>query len=253
MSAQTVRLPGREHIPDYPKGYVAVNVIQLIFSIILIGCSGFALAVLPTLAGVFIMISSLVSFAISIWLISARQCAPQAFNYWASIAFDVFLFVFYLIGWALSAIASIFWMGSIYGIVNAVMAVFGAFNWYVHPLRRASSFPFFQFHILTTQSRIMFIVALIVDAVVVARHRRAGLRNKPGLPVAATTTTVPQSKEEQYQMTPQPYPVQAAPAFQPVDPNAQYYAQQPQQPYPGQPPVPGQVPQYTVPAQQPQY
>uniref|UniRef100_A0A8H7TMY9 MARVEL domain-containing protein n=1 Tax=Bionectria ochroleuca TaxID=29856 RepID=A0A8H7TMY9_BIOOC len=229
MSAQTVRLPGREHIPDYPKGYVAVNVIQLIFSIILIGCSGFALAVLPTLAGVFIMISSLVSFAISIWLISARQCAPQAFNYWASIAFDVFLFVFYLIGWALSAIASIFWMGSIYGIVNAVMAVFGAFNW------------------------IMFIVALIVDAVVVARHRRAGLRNKPGLPVAATTTTVPQSKEEQYQMTPQPYPVQAAPAFQPVDPNAQYYAQQPQQPYPGQPPVPGQVPQYTVPAQQPQY
>ncbi|CAI6080882.1 hypothetical protein V2G26_011789 [Clonostachys chloroleuca] len=229
MSAQTVRLPGREHIPDYPKGYVAVNVIQLIFSIILIGCSGFALAVLPTLAGVFIMISSLVSFAISIWLISARQCAPQAFNYWASIAFDVFLFIFYLIGWALSAIASIFWMGSIYGIVNAVMAVFGAFNW------------------------IMFIVALIVDAVVVARHRRAGLRNKPGLPVAATTTTVPQSKEEQYQMTPQPYPVQAAPAFQPVDPNAQYYAQQPQQPYPGQPPVPGQVPQYTVPAQQPQY
>ncbi|CAH0014389.1 unnamed protein product [Clonostachys rhizophaga] len=229
MSAQTVRLPGREHIPDYPKGYVAVNVIQLIFSIILIGCSGFALAVLPTLAGVFIMISSLVSFAISIWLISARQCAPQAFNYWASIAFDVFLFIFYLIGWALSAIASIFWMGSIYGIVNAVMAVFGAFNW------------------------IMFIVALIVDAVVVARHRRAGLRNKPGLPVAATTTTVPQSKEEQYQMTPQPYPVQAAPAFQPVDPNAQYYAQQPQQPYPGQPPVPGQVPQYTVPAQQHQY
>ncbi|CAG9989958.1 unnamed protein product [Clonostachys byssicola] len=231
MTAQTVRLPGREHIPDYPKGYVAVNVIQLIFSIILIGCSGFALAVLPTLAGVFIMISSLVSFAISIWLISARQCAPQAFNYWASIAFDVFLFIFYLIGWALSAIASIFWMGSIYGIVNAVMAVFGAFNW------------------------IMFIVALIVDAVVVARHRRAGLRNKPGLPVgaAATTTTVPQTKEEQYQMTPQPYPVQAAPAFQPVDPNAQYYAQQPQQPYPGQPPVQGQVPQYTVPAQQPQY
>ncbi|CAH0056680.1 unnamed protein product [Clonostachys solani] len=223
MSAQTVRLPGREHIPDYPKGYIAVNVIQLIFSIILIGCSGFALAVLPTLAGVFIMISALVSFAISIWLISARQCAPQAFNYWASIAFDVFLFIFYLIGWALSAIASIFWMGSIYGIVNAVMAVFGAFNW------------------------IMFIVALIVDAVVVARHRRAGLRNKAGLPVAAAAA--PQSKE-QYQMTPQPYPVQAAPAFQPVDPNAQYYAQQP---HPGQPPVPGQVPQYTVPAQQPQY
>ncbi|VUC35969.1 unnamed protein product [Clonostachys rosea] len=223
MSAQNVRLPGREHIPDYPKGYIAVNVIQLIFSVILIGSSGYSLAILPTLGGIFIMISALVSLAISIWLISARQCAPQAFNYWASIAFDVFLFIFYLIGWALSAIAAIFWMGSIYGIVNAVMAVFGAFNW------------------------IMFIVALIVDAVVVARHRRAGLRNKPGLPVAAAVA--PESKE-QYQMTPQPYPVQAAPAFQPVDPNAQYYAQQP---HPGQPPVHGQVPQYTVPAQQPQY
>lgn len=40
------RAPGREHIPLYPKGFVAIRIIQLIFSIVCLGLSAFGIAYL---------------------------------------------------------------------------------------------------------------------------------------------------------------------------------------------------------------
>ena len=40
------RAPGKEHIPLYPKGFVAIRVIQLILSIVCLGLSAFGIAYL---------------------------------------------------------------------------------------------------------------------------------------------------------------------------------------------------------------
>ena len=39
-----VRLPGREHIPVYPKGFIAVRILQLIFSVIVLGLGAYGLS-----------------------------------------------------------------------------------------------------------------------------------------------------------------------------------------------------------------
>lgn len=43
----TERPAGREHIPLYPKGFVAVRIIQLVLGIICLGLTAYTVAVLP--------------------------------------------------------------------------------------------------------------------------------------------------------------------------------------------------------------
>jgi hypothetical protein len=35
------RAPGREHIPLYPRGFIALRIVQLVLSLIIIGLCGF--------------------------------------------------------------------------------------------------------------------------------------------------------------------------------------------------------------------
>jgi hypothetical protein len=36
-----VRAPGREHIPLYPQGFIAIRIIQMILAVIILGLSSF--------------------------------------------------------------------------------------------------------------------------------------------------------------------------------------------------------------------
>jgi hypothetical protein len=38
------RMPGKEHIPVYPKGFIALRIVQLIISVIIIGLMGYTIA-----------------------------------------------------------------------------------------------------------------------------------------------------------------------------------------------------------------
>ena len=40
------RAPGREHIPVFPKGFIAIRIIQLVLSLVVIGLSAFGLSIL---------------------------------------------------------------------------------------------------------------------------------------------------------------------------------------------------------------
>ena len=40
------RAPGHEHIPLYPKGFIALRIVQLILALICVGLCGFGVAVL---------------------------------------------------------------------------------------------------------------------------------------------------------------------------------------------------------------
>lgn len=42
------RPAGREHIPVYPKGFIAVRIVQLVLSILIMGLSAYGMLLLPS-------------------------------------------------------------------------------------------------------------------------------------------------------------------------------------------------------------
>lgn len=55
MSYVTERPAGREHIPLYSKGFVAIRIIQLILGIICLGLSAYLTAVVPIVGGILML------------------------------------------------------------------------------------------------------------------------------------------------------------------------------------------------------
>lgn len=53
---------------------------------------------------------------ISIWLISAHTCSPRAFNYWAVLFFDLYLYIFWLTTFSLAAAWSVVIFGAGYSL-----------------------------------------------------------------------------------------------------------------------------------------
>jgi hypothetical protein len=39
-----IRHPGREHFPLYPKGFIAIRIVQLVLALVVIGLAGFGVA-----------------------------------------------------------------------------------------------------------------------------------------------------------------------------------------------------------------
>jgi hypothetical protein len=44
--AVTERVAGREHFPNYPKGFVVLRILQLIFAVILLGLCGYIVSII---------------------------------------------------------------------------------------------------------------------------------------------------------------------------------------------------------------
>lgn len=87
----------------------------------------------------------------TIWETAAHSCAKRAYNYWAILAFDIILFIFWLVSFALCAVAGAFWLTYTsanyfdysfeydygldddvllaFGSVLAALAGLGALNW----------------------------------------------------------------------------------------------------------------------------
>lgn len=56
MSSRSAeRLPGREHIPIYSKGFATVRILQLILAIICLGLTAYTVAVLPITGAVLML------------------------------------------------------------------------------------------------------------------------------------------------------------------------------------------------------
>ncbi len=45
-SRSSNRAPGREHIPVYPKGFIAIRIIQLVLALIIVGLDAYGLSLL---------------------------------------------------------------------------------------------------------------------------------------------------------------------------------------------------------------
>ncbi|KAM7209359.1 hypothetical protein V8F20_000409 [Naviculisporaceae sp. PSN 640] len=264
-----VRAPGREHIPLFPKGFIAVRILQLIFGVIVLGLGAFGVWWSSGLydGPIFILVVALFTLITSIYHLVAEYGAPSIYNYWAVLGLDIFMVVMWLSSFALlaSQVAAWFsysyydsWTGYVYGLSRSGEIV-------VSCLAAASALGGVEF--------LLHLISLILVGVNLHRHRAAGghcMPRAPGAPapaapaaaVAAPAPVAPEAEKPMGyaqvapQPTPspapayiQPYPVQPQPQpqFQP-QPQPQYQQPQPQyqQPqqqfYPQQPPNAAQLP-----------
>ncbi|KAJ1330929.1 membrane-associating domain-containing protein [Microdochium nivale] len=259
----TEREPGKEHIPRHPRGFVVLRALQLLFAIICLGLSAYVVSVLSFSSTALMIFVCIVTLVMSIYNIVALTKAHKLYNYWAVLAFDIFLFVFWLVAFAwVAATAAVlfvygesyfgfdsFYYGSSYsysatgnaykalGAIAAAAAGIGALNW------------------------ILYFISFVMTAVFIHRHRSSGLGNRPiraggapGAAAAAVPTATGGEKVEMQpqqpgQIYPQPSGYSQAPSYATGGPQQGFYApQQSMSPPPQQ--FQQQQQQYGVPPQQ---
>ncbi|KAI9667212.1 MAG: hypothetical protein M1821_000025 [Bathelium mastoideum] len=176
----------RSHIPDQPKWFLVFRIIQLILTVIVLALSAYGLATsdLQWDALCLAIFTASVGLPVLIWELVAMTGAPRAYNYWAVLAFEIFLVIFWLVSFAsvaalTGAIAdattytttfdymkkmlmkrdfyfySDIYVSYTYFILLAVNAALGAVNW------------------------VMYVVTTVLTSIYVHRHRQAGGHNRP--------------------------------------------------------------------------
>ncbi|KAI5865690.1 hypothetical protein GGS23DRAFT_350668 [Durotheca rogersii] len=238
------RAPGKEHIPLYPKGFIAIRIVQLIIGIICLGLSAFGVSALVFAGDALMLFTAIVTLISTIYCLVAHFGPPKAFNYWAILGLDIFLVIFWLISFAVlaSQVATLFSLLSnyiyYYSDIELVYTVYSAC------LAAAAGLGGVEF--------LLYIVSLSIHGVMLHRHRGAGLRAMPiDLEKIQMQPQAAQGYPPQFVAANEPPPTQ--PAFHPTLSSSPAPAQQagslhypPQQVNPGQQiyQTPGQNPQY---------
>ncbi|PTB68268.1 hypothetical protein BBK36DRAFT_1167524 [Trichoderma citrinoviride] len=185
---------GQEHIPEYPKLWIWMRVFQLVVGLAVLFLSIHALEgfrFLQDLSIVMIVIS-VISVGLTIWLIVAQFSSPRAFRYWVTLALDFAIFV----AWTVS--------GSILVSHTSALVAQRGVGHHVppapapeheeeqqhHPLHESHVSTFYAIAGLACLEFSLFCSSWIIDAVVIRRHRQIGLPSKPlkkraSLPVPA--------------------------------------------------------------------
>ncbi|KAI1454861.1 hypothetical protein F4805DRAFT_301625 [Annulohypoxylon moriforme] len=260
------RAPGKEHIPLYPKGFVAVRIIQLILSIVCLGLCAFGIAYLVFAGDALMLFTAIATIITSIYCLVADFGPPKAFNYWAILGLDIFLVIFWLISFALLAaqvaagFAYYHEYSDYYDDYYDLSSYDTAFKTYGGCLAAAAGLGGVEF--------LLYIISLSIHGVMLHRHRKAGLKAMPldvasgGAPAVATLPT----DGEKFQMQPQAtqvYPQQTMPVTGGPEPQQGFYPQTSPSPLSAQPTgnsyvQPQQIvnpsqPVYEVPGQPQQY
>ncbi|KAH8734955.1 hypothetical protein BGZ61DRAFT_132744 [Ilyonectria robusta] len=167
----TVRAKGKEHFPNYPRGFTVLRIFQLVFSFIILAVVSYTVYIVAFDGNCLMLFTAIATFIASLYMVIANQCAPQLYNYWAVLSLDIFLLLFWLISFALlAAQTAYFWAASsdycdyytcYYGTLSGSALVFGAI------LAAASGLGALEF--------LFFFISLIIHSIAMCRHRRAGL------------------------------------------------------------------------------
>lgn len=271
-----MREAGKEHIPRYPGGWVVIRILQLIVAIIVLGLCCYLVTTNVIGAGFYVQIftvrthhtihtgsplaiiltctcQSVCTLIVSIWLISAHTCAPRAFNYWAVLVLDIYLYLLWLGGFAASAILA---AGLFSGrtLTHSSSSYFDRTRRSIYDFYDDDDYIYGHGRYSTTTAAIgaaaaglgaleflFFFICLVVDAVVIHKHRRAGLHSRAsrtvgGAAVGGNVLMMPQQSTS-YAAVPQqgvPY-MQQETAYNPQQMyNAPVQQQQPSYGYAGQ-------------------
>ncbi|KAI1772129.1 hypothetical protein F4818DRAFT_427779 [Hypoxylon cercidicola] len=210
------RVLGKEHIPIYPRGFIAVRILQLIIAIICLGLSAFGIAYIVFAGDALTLFTAIVTLITSIYCLVARYGPPRAYNYWAILGLDIFLVIFWLISFAILAaqVASVFaYYNSLTDYYNDYFDYYDLSDYdtgvtiYGGCLGAAAGLGGVEF--------LLYLISLSIHGVMLHRHRKAGLK---AMPVStASDAQVPAGGPiggDKFQMQPQAaqvYPQQTVP------------------------------------------
>ncbi|RYP23822.1 hypothetical protein DL765_000899 [Monosporascus sp. GIB2] len=204
------RPAGKEHIPLYPRGFVALRIVQLIIGLVCLGLCGFGVAVLAFSGDSLMLFTAIATLIASIYCLVAHFGPPTAYNYWAILGLDIFLLVFWLASFALLA-AQVAPLLSYYSYYSSTYSEYGYYTTYdaavltyAGILAGAAGLGGLEF--------ILYIVSLSMHSVMVHRHRKAGLHCMP-----LESSSYPAPAGGKIEMQPplqQPHP-QPAPVYHP--------------------------------------
>ncbi|KAF9878592.1 integral membrane protein [Colletotrichum karsti] len=219
------RRAGREHVPLYPRGFIALRIVQLVLALIITGLCAFGAYAAPTPGNCLMLFVAVATVIVTTWLIVAKYGAPKAYNYWAVLALDCFLVVFWLCAFALlaSEAAYVFALGAYcdyyvdcYASTRAALLIISAC------MSAAAGVGGLEFA--------LFITSLSIHGVMLHRHRKAGLHCNP---VSSSSHHSNSEKNTTHLTTNTAYqPVnqgQAAPPY--AQPQQQQQQQQQHQPF----------------------
>ncbi|KAH6845284.1 hypothetical protein B0I37DRAFT_181039 [Chaetomium sp. MPI-CAGE-AT-0009] len=166
---------GREHIPIYPRGFIAIRIVQLVLALIILGLAGFGVTYLSFDGNQFILAVAIMTMLSSIYHLIAEFGVPAAHNYWVILGLDIFFVIMWLCSFALlaSRVAALFsYVDSYsssyyYGLDTFSLAWLGA-------QAGAAALGGVEF--------ILYLISLIIHSIRLHRHRAAGLHSTPGTP-----------------------------------------------------------------------
>ncbi|OHW94117.1 integral membrane protein [Colletotrichum incanum] len=211
------RVAGREHIPLYPKGFIAIRVVQLILALIITALCAFGIYLLPFSGNCLMIFVSISTMIVTIWLIVAEFGIPKVYNYWAVLALDIFLVVFWLCSFALLASNVAYLFDSsvcdYYGYCYSSTPT-GLYLVFTACMAAAAGIGGLEFA--------LFVASMAIHSVMLHRHRKAGLHCNPvafGSAPVVTSHIVPEKNTAQVTTTPayQPAQAQSAPPYMQQD------------------------------------
>ncbi|PSR87419.1 hypothetical protein BD289DRAFT_432355 [Coniella lustricola] len=164
---------GREHIPDHPKGFIALRIVQLILSVVVLGLDAYTLSLLSFDANQLNIFTAVWTMIIGIYYIVVEIGGPQAwkgYNYWAVLVLDILSVIFWLVSFALMAARVAPFAGGIEvcGIYECVTyALEGDYLTLFACCAAVAGIGGLEFA--------LFIISLTIHSIVLHRHRAAGL------------------------------------------------------------------------------
>ncbi|ROV99372.1 hypothetical protein VSDG_03990 [Cytospora chrysosperma] len=248
------RQVGREHVPNYPRGFIAIRIVQLVLALVILALCAYSLTLLSFSGNSLTLFTAVATMIITVYYIVVEYGPIHGYNYWAVLALDMFAIVFWIASMALLASQVAPWMIDGYTVCGYytcdTYALTGTDLTVVSCLCAAAG--------LGGVEAILFIVALAYHSVMMHRHRAAGLHSSPrtqghdahttsipmGGPVAAEKpqpaqaySAVPQPQYAYSQhtavATPTP-PPQGQQMYQPPDASGSNMMAQPMPQYPQQ-------------------
>ncbi|ATY58966.1 hypothetical protein A9K55_002872 [Cordyceps militaris] len=192
--ASSLRAPGHEHIPRYPSGCITMRILQLVVAVATLGLCSYLVTTSIIGAGFYVQIFTAVcTIIISSWLISAHACSPRAFNYWAVLVLDIYQFLLWLGGFAACAILAV---GLFAGHSLDRGGGYYDFNYLRRRYWYRDSYTMTDAAIGAAAAGLgavdlFFFICLVVDSVVIHRHRRDGLHSRPVRHITASVVMMP--------------------------------------------------------------
>lgn len=174
------RPAGRQHIPNYPKGFIVLRFVQLILAVVVLGLCAYSLIYYSFAGNALTVFTAIATLIITVYSIVAKFGPAVVYNYWAILALDIFGIIFWIASFALlaSQTASFIAIGDTecvydyYGYTSCTSYELGGEDLIIAGcLCAAAGMGGIEF--------ILFIVSLSMHSVMMHRHRSAGLHNRP--------------------------------------------------------------------------